>query len=197
MIALSFMAIIVSLEANEISTNQSIIMNNENKPDIDIIFYVTPDDSTNIPTSVWNIYNRGGRITKFTIDDISFIRTSIKKGYKYQEKLIPIYTYLDLIKEFTGETIGLVEIIKNTRFKSKYIQLYRSFLGKGEFEIETYIKVSYLDYLNQPNYKYFSLSPVEEIPNYKCEYLNNYHQTKDLVDLNSMNFEKIDKLTGY
>jgi hypothetical protein len=191
MVSLSIMAIIVSKNSNEISQNQTLIMSRENEPNIDIIFYQTLDDSTTIPTSVWNIYNRGGRLTEYDLKDISFVRSTMNVEGEFVEKLIPLYFYLDPYHEISGETNGLVQKLKNNICKSKYLELNKSFLGNGYMELETYIEISYTDFLNERKNKYYSLSPMKEINKAKWDSLLSYYQSRKKNQLNDLTFNKI------
>lgn len=197
MVVLSTMAIIVSKNANEISTTQTRIMEYENQPNFDLVFYQSFEDSTNIPTSIWNVYNRGGRVTDYELEDISFVRATILKNNNYIIKLIPLFFYLDFNHTITGETAGLVEILKNNLLKSQMIELNRAFRGKGYIEIETYLKISYTNFLNVKKSKYFQLSPVVEISKSEWEYFLNYKSTHSQVDFENLTFKRINTIKGY
>lgn len=158
--ALSFMAIYVSIQANKIAENQTRIMEEELLPQLEIRPSVEFNQELQIyDNTTWLFYNHGGKLSNFNTEEYSFIKIIDKNSENYDTIIRPLYSYLDFRGVLTGESEGLIYLVDNHHHGNKEMELRNSLINEAYIEIHVYVQVSYKDLFNKEHYEYFQISP--------------------------------------
>lgn len=157
---LSFMAIYVSVQANKIAESQTMIMEQENLPQLEIRMTQDYDETIKIyDNNIWLFFNRGGKILNFDIKEYSFFKFNQLMDTQIDSLNLPLYGYLNMRGILTGESDGLIYQIDNDHNGVKEVELRNSLIGYGYFNISTFVKVTYDDIFDKPHVEYFQINP--------------------------------------
>lgn len=148
----------IANQANNISQNQTDIMELENTPRIEIQrtpIYTDFTESNNI--TKWLIFNNNSKVSNFEIEkEISYL--IVKKDNK--EINVPLVEYLNIQGKSTGLNEGLIY-----EFDNKYCS-QDEFLTRQEvsefanIDIKSFIEISYKNVLGKKQILHFQISPM-------------------------------------
>ena len=161
---LSFMAIFVSIKTNSIAEHQTKIMEYENTPQLEIRKHQEFNQELNTYNDIWLIFNRNSKVSNFDIEEnYSFIRFESRSA-KNDSILIPIAQYVNTKGMLTGESEGLIYQFDNSHNSVYEFTLRNELINIGYLEIESYIKSTYKDVMQQKEEKYYKIAPdIKEI----------------------------------
>jgi hypothetical protein len=175
--SLSFMAIYVSVQANRIAETQTNMMEQQSLPRIEIQMFQQKNDSTNFyDNDVWYVNNRGGKLSYFDIQKLSFVRHMLREDLYRDTIIVPVTGYLNWRGVLSGEVEGEVNRFDNDHNGLREFNLADSLSKTGMMEMENYCMISYTDVFNKRHYEYYRLSPsIQPITKEKWDYLERIH----------------------
>lgn len=163
---IGFASFFVSCKANEIAKAQLHLMQAESMPAFHVIERQIPNADGIIDTHMLIISNESGYLTNYESEHISFVRISYGQRH---DCLIPL-TGIWRIGFHTQNTTGELERRGFEGNYSKFRLLFEeaskiskeqspdSYNYIWDYQLETYVKISFYDITQKPNALYFSLS---------------------------------------
>lgn len=197
----SFMAIFVSIQANNISENQTKIMQYENTPKIEIRFKQFFNDTLGYcDKEKWYIYNKNSKLSNFDIQNTKSFLVYHKNPISSKDSIIfPIPYYLNTSGILHDQNEGLLYEFDNDNNGKYFRNLDLATRQNGLLQINNYIKISYSTILNNEIHRYYQISPnIHEISSEEWKKITNLFMDKSesrisLYEIDSTNFKKIIK----
>lgn len=192
---LSLMAIKVSCNANKIAETQTKIMEQESLPQIEIRGYQGFNQEKKVyDNTTFLVYNRGGKLSDFSIENMTFIRF-VPRGIEERDKMnIPIYGYFGMQGVLSGDAQDLVYSFDTDHQDDIEVNLRDSLSNKGYLQIESYVKVSYADISDQTHFEYFFLRPTSvKISEKEWEEHQNIFDDNDKLSFPKLTASKLDE----
>lgn len=156
---LSLMAIIISVQSNRIAKVQTEIARETALPHLEIRDQLEFNDKTKLwDNRFLSVYNRGGALTDFELRHLSFMVINSSTESALDSISLPIDNYYDW-KQVLGDGQGLIFQINNDHRGAKEVALRDSLNGIAYFQIETYVRMTYKDILNETHVDYYKISP--------------------------------------
>ncbi|MGB5026490.1 MAG: hypothetical protein WBO44_14130, partial [Saprospiraceae bacterium] len=107
---------------------------------------------------VWSVYNRGGNLINFSLDEVSFIEVLNSNGERIM--YIPIYGYINKKGKLSGATNGLIYQFDNNSMKLTEIKLMRSLdFNNYTMQIISFVAIYYEDIFNAKHSEYYAIYP--------------------------------------
>jgi hypothetical protein len=196
---LSFMAIFVSIQANNISKRQTEIMQFENSPQIEIRMQQFFNDSLNYyDKKEWFVYNRNSKLADFNLEE-SFSFIVFYKDYVFTKDSIvfSLPYYLNSAGHLSGDNEGLLykfdsddngQFIRNLDLASRDL---------GYLQINSYVKATYSTIFKNREEVYFQISPkIKQISSKEWKIVETLYMTKfktriPLAEIDSLEFRSI------
>ncbi|RXR18955.1 hypothetical protein EQG63_05785 [Flavobacterium amnicola] len=202
---LSFMAVFVSIQANNISDNQTKIMEFENTPKIEIRSKQVYNDTLGYRyKEKWLIYNKNSKLSNFDVLDTKSFLVYHEKQISTRDSIIfPINHYINTSGTLFDQNEGLLYEFDNEENGLYFRNLDLATKQNGYLQINNYIKISYSTVLNNNIEKYYQISPIiQEIPLKEWEKITNLFIDKSesmvsLIEIDSTKFKKMIKNYRY
>lgn len=171
-IIISCTSIFVAVKANDISKMQTLIARNSALPTIEVNEKIVNNFWSNGgETSIIEISNLSGKLNNYASDVVSFLHCGYfgEETGPYETVDIPLENYY-LMGEKNGAITGAIEI-KSALNNYDRIQILKKdtlqFNKENEdgksivANIQTFLKISYLDLLNEEQVIYYMVDPIE------------------------------------
>lgn len=171
-VIISFTSVFVAVKANNISKMQTLIAKNSALPTIEVNEKVV--ENTWFPggeTSIIEISNLSGKLNNYASDVVSFLHCGYfgEETGPYETIDIPLENYY-IMGEKNGVITGIIEKKSNLNNYDRVQALKKDILqfnkenedGKSiEANVQTFLKISYLDLLNEKQVMYYMVDPIE------------------------------------
>lgn len=170
-IIISFTSVFVAVKANNISKMQTLIAKNSALPTIEVNEKVV--ENTWFPggeTSIIEISNLSGKLNNYASDVVSFLHCGYfgEETGPYETMDIPLENYY-IMGEKNGVVTGVIEKKSALNNYDRVQALRKDILqfnkenedGKSiEANVQTFLKISYLDLLNEEQVVYYMVDPI-------------------------------------
>ena len=164
-IIISLTGLFVSMQALKINELQTTIARNSSLPNIQLEERQAFDELSGKENEfVIEISNLEGRINNYDSQTITFLSCNyLDENGNYYSEEVPVYSYY-FVGFLSGKSTGVLEERKTVGNGSKLVQLKNDIIEYSKetnevlnVEVKTYVKISYVDLLNDKHIVYYSV----------------------------------------
>lgn len=199
---IGFVGLYLTVQSNQIANTQLQLSMAQSIPQIRVnLRQVYNEEIERVDTHNIEISCEEGFFTNYKSYAISFLNISGLEDYDIQ---IPLHGYWGA-HSLTGNTNGTIETVLGWENHQKIKNVCEQILQLTEeivvFDVETYLRISYIDILGETQYRYYYVQPIRgttiidaEICESKIQLFDESYFTDNHINLDTWTAEDLERL---